>query len=103
MADVKAVEIKINSDVLAALERAKIVIQNYQADIRAAKEHFNVDLVGMGFCQGHVYTNAIYAINKIAYGEAQAKLAVGTPSQIAASYSNGVSHGHHHSRLPPSN
>lgn len=53
----------------AALDMARTVIGNYEAEIRGAADLIGVDLVEKGFCQGRVYKNALAMIDRIEKGE----------------------------------
>lgn len=56
-------------NITLALDYARNVIRSYEMDIRGAVEIIGVDLVELGFCQGHIYTNALAMIARIEKGE----------------------------------
>lgn len=51
-----------------ALGYALAVIRSYQMDIRNF-DWTGVDLVALGFCQGHIYTDAEQHIERLVKGE----------------------------------
>ena len=51
-----------------AVEYARRIIESYQMDIRSA-DWAGVDLIGVGFCRGTIYRDALGTIDRIAQGE----------------------------------
>lgn len=53
---------------LRALDYAKQIIQNYEADVKAGA-WTGVNLEAVGFCQGETYKDALQTIDRILRGE----------------------------------
>jgi len=56
-----------------AIEYAKLIIENYEMDIRNSMVSFGIDLVELGFCQGTVFKNAIQHIDRLVTDTGQPK------------------------------